>query len=43
MESHWKCSVQEGEERISVILCLKEQIIDMKLRGNNEKIIENIR
>ncbi len=39
----WKRSVQEGEERIYVILCLKDQIIDMKLHGNNEKFIENVR
>ena len=37
----WKCSVQEGKERIFVILCLKYQIIDMKLHGNNEVFIEN--
>ncbi len=39
-------TVQEGEERMYVILCLKDhldQIIDMKLHGNNEKFIENIR
>ncbi len=39
----WKRSVQKGEERIYVILCLKDQIIDMKLRGSNEKFFENIR
>ena len=39
----WKRSVQEGKERIDVILCLKNQILDMKLHGNNEVFIENIR
>ncbi len=39
----WKRSVQEGEEGIYVILCLKDQVIDRKLRCNNEKFIENIR